>query len=112
MNWDDSHHYLMKKHKTSITTSDEKHHGLKGSYYSHGNKANVGMVNLSSVTQYTEKIISNKSHVEGICLEELGQMDLQCGINKLKSYIHILSNLSHTFYLLQISCRILLTTLI
>ena len=38
--WSSKHRNLMKKHKKSMITSECKHHGSAGEYYSYGNKAN------------------------------------------------------------------------
>ena len=51
--WSSKHRTLMKKHKKSVITSESKHHGSAGEYYSYGNKANFGKVELSSVAQYS-----------------------------------------------------------
>ena len=76
MEWTSKHHKLMKKHKASIITSEGKHHGSCGDYYSYGNKANFGMVDLSSVAQYTSQKASKTMHLNVICLEELSLMEI------------------------------------
>ena len=50
LQWDNSHHVMMSKHKKPNFDSDSKHHGSKWIYYSYGNKENFGMVGLSSVS--------------------------------------------------------------
>ena len=48
-----------QKHYTNIITPKNNHNGSKGTYYSHGNKANFGIVNGSSVSQYAYKMSKN-----------------------------------------------------
>ena len=97
MDWNASHRDLMRAHKPSIITTEGTHHGSSGDYYSYGNKANFGMVNLSLVAQYTDKKCSKTSHLTGICVEELSQMEMQFGINQLKRYIPIITKLISPF---------------
>ena len=95
--WSSSHRDLMKKHKQSVITSEGKHHGSAGEYYSYGNKANFGMVELSSVAQYASRSRGMDSHLKGICLEELSAMEMQMGINELQKYIPLLPKLISPF---------------
>ena len=94
MEWTSIHHDSMKKHKHSIITTEGTHHGSSGNYYSYGNKANFGMVDLSSIAQYT---VNKSKHLTGICLEEISQMEIQLGIDELKTYIPILPKLISPF---------------
>ena len=91
--WSSKHRNLMKKHKKSVITSESKHHGSAGEYYSYGNKANFGKVELSSVAQYASRTIGIDSHLNGLCIEELSVMEMQMGINQLQKYIPILPQL-------------------
>ena len=93
MNWDASHAKMMKRHKTSTIQGNSKHFDSKGQYYSYGNKANFGLINLSSISQYSEKKTNMKKKVEGICLEELSQHEQHYGIASLSRHIPILPTL-------------------
>ena len=64
--WSSKYRTLMKKHKKSVITSESKHHDSAGEYYSYGNKANFGKVELSSVAQYSSRSRGIDSHLNGI----------------------------------------------
>ena len=90
MEWNLNHQKLMGKYKSTVITSDGLHHGSKGNYCSYGNEANYGMIDLSSVSQYGHKKCSKLSQLKGLCIEELSQMEMQCGIKELSRHIPIL----------------------
>ena len=83
----------MGKHKSNIIKGESKHHGSTGNYYSYGNKANYDMVELSSVAQYKQKKCIKMARYKGSCIEELSQMEMQCGIKQLSQHIPILPTL-------------------
>ena len=55
LEWKESHHVVMDKHRRPIFASNSKHHSLTEKFCSHGNKANSEMVGLSFVAQYTNR---------------------------------------------------------
>ena len=91
--WNKSHHEMMKKYKKNIIKGSNKHHGSNGCYYAYGNKAYYGMVGNSSVSQYTSKNCGLIPCLEGLCVTELSQMELQCGITELQHHIPNLPSL-------------------
>ena len=93
LKWDESHHNLMRKHKKNIINSEGQHHGSTGKIYSYGNTANFGLVGKSSITHYANRKCNRLSHYKGLCLEELSQMEMQCGIANLSNYIPLLPKL-------------------
>ena len=80
----------MKKHKANTITGNSKHYNSKGSYYSYGNRANFGLINLSSVSQYADKGKRMQDTINGIVLEELSQNEQELGILSLTKYIPLL----------------------
>ena len=53
--WDKSILTAMKASKNNIITKANNHNGSMGSYFSYGNRGNFGMIDGSSVGQYTYK---------------------------------------------------------
>ena len=93
LEWNKDHHIIMHKHKKPLFDSDSKHHGSTGKYYSYGNKGNFGMVGLSSVGQYANRDSNHLSYYKGKCIEEISQMEMQCGIANLSRYLPVLPKL-------------------
>ena len=50
--------------KTSVINGHSSHHGSLGKYYSFGNRANYGMIENSSITQYVSKKYSSTSKTQ------------------------------------------------
>ena len=46
---------MVKECKTNIIKGNSSHHGSSGNYFSFGNRANYGVINTSSITQYIPK---------------------------------------------------------
>ena len=91
--WNSTHHKIMAKHKTTVITSDKKHHSSLGMYYSYGNKANFGQTDLSSIGQYASKRNNLDSHVNDLCIEELSQSEIQISIKQLSMHLPLLRKL-------------------
>ena len=93
ISWNSGHNTLMGKHKATVITSDGKHHGSHGKYYSYGNKANFCQNDLSTIGQYASKPCAYKSHLKGLCIEELSQMEMQLSVKQLSIHLPILHKL-------------------
>ena len=91
--WNATHHEIMSKHKSTVITSDKKHHGSLGKYYSYGNKANFGQKNLSSIGQYASKKTNLDSHLHGLCIEELSQNEMEISVEQLSKHLPLLKKL-------------------
>ena len=50
----------IKKWKTNIITGHSSHFGSTGNYYSFGNRANYGLIGLSSLTQFVHKKVQEE----------------------------------------------------
>ena len=66
---------MIRSHKSNTIKGSSKHHNSTGKYYSYGNKANFVIIDMSSISQYSEKQRSLKSKMEGIRLEDLSQLE-------------------------------------
>ena len=93
MFWDSTHNKLMGKYKSTVINNEGKHHGSHGKYYSYGNKANFGCTELSTIGQYASKLAAYESHLKGLCIEEVSQMELQLCMKQLSLHLPILNKL-------------------
>ena len=82
----------IKKCKTNIITGHSTHFGSTGKYYSFGNRANYGMIDKSSITQYVLKKYNKLSSMitaeqQSQVMEELLANDLYNGVMSLVSIV-------------------------
>ena len=82
----------VKKCKTNIITGHSTHFGSTGKYYSFGNRANYGMIDKSSITQFVhkkyKKLSSNiTAEQQSQVMEELLANDLNNGVMSLVSML-------------------------
>ena len=78
--------------KSNIIKGNSSHHGSSGNYFSFGNRANYGLLNRSSVTQYVpKKYRSNKaskaSQLDAEFMEKIVGRELELGILYLSTII-------------------------
>ena len=90
--WGKSEAKLLKKSKHNVMKGHSSHFGSTGDYYSFGNRANYGMINNSSVTQYvSKKYTSGKKTLvakkDAEHIERMGSRDIDCGIKNLCTVI-------------------------
>ena len=82
----------IKKWKTNIITGHSSHFGSTGNYYSFGNRANYGLIGLSSLTQCVHKKFKKKSKMKEATFntetfEQLLAQDLKNGVQSLVSIL-------------------------
>ena len=59
----------IKKWKNNIITGHSTHFGSTGNYYSFGNRANYGLIDKSSLTQFAHKKFKSESKMNTVKLE-------------------------------------------
>ena len=55
LEWYVSHAMVMTSHKANMMQCSSKHHDSTDQYYSYDNKANFGIIDMSSISQCSEK---------------------------------------------------------
>ena len=72
MMWSNKHYNTVIGCKKTMVTTENCHFGLKGQYFSFGNKAQYATLNKSTVGQYAVKNdVSQQCILDSIVLEEL-----------------------------------------
>ena len=90
--WGQKEANILKTCKNNIITGHSHHFGSSGNYYSYGNRANYGMINNSSVTQYVSKKYSNKERTlkaatNAAILDDRASEEMKNGIMALTTII-------------------------
>ena len=85
VSWGQDHCNIVKASKRSVITSKITHNNSTGLYYSYGNKGNFGLINDSSVSQYTYKKYKSEwrnemSHSSNNFMQQLSAEDLLNGL--------------------------------
>ena len=84
---------MMKRHKNNTVKGKTNHHNSSGLYFSYGNRANFGLINNSSVSQYLNRKTNTGDHFNGKLLEELSQEEQRIGISSIARRIPIIRRL-------------------
>ena len=108
--WNASIWNAMKGSKNNIITKKNNHNGSSGHYYSYGNRCNFGVVDGSSVGQYTYKCFKNdlkttSSHIRDTAVQHISSHELGAGIDSLASRLpnikHLISPIVNAAYATQ-----------
>ena len=86
--WNETICDAIKASKNNIITKENNHNGSVGHYYSYGNRGNFGMVDGSSVGQYTYKCFNSEfktmsSHIKDTAVQHICSHELGAGIDSL-----------------------------
>ena len=82
----------IKKWKNNIITGHSTHYGSSGNYYSFGNRANYGLIDKSSLTQFAHKKFKSETKMNTVKMEAqrfeyLLAEDLKNGVQSLISIL-------------------------
>ena len=96
--WNQSICNAMKASKNNIITKENNCNSSAGHYYSYGNRGNFGMVNGSSVGQYTYKRFKSdmktiSSHIRDTAVQCISSHELGAGIDSLATRLPNIRNL-------------------
>ena len=96
--WNESVFKAIKTSKNNVITKKNNHNGSSGYYYSYGNRSNFGMIDGSSVRQYSHKkfkddVKTTKAHVIDSLVDKISSHELGAGIDSLSRRIHNLKDI-------------------
>ena len=98
MCWENKHIQMCYQSKANTITETTKHFRSTGSSYSFGNRANYGMINGSSITQYARKKYVNHTSNQ-ISLLSSAEIEVMCA-NEIRRAIDSLRHYFRNIHLL------------
>lgn len=96
--WNQMVFKAIKTSKNNVITKKNNHNGSSGFYYSYGNRGNFGMIDGSSVGQYSHKKFKNDNktttaHVIDSLVDKISSHELGAGIDSLSHRIPNINDL-------------------
>ena len=90
--WGKKDSIFLKRCKQNIISCHSTHYGSTGKYYSFGNRANFGLINNSSITQYVPKKYKNLDRMDiskenAAIMDDMSSDELIMGIKGLQSIL-------------------------
>lgn len=96
--WENEHVQICHDSKPNTISDKNQHFGSSGYIYTFGNRANYGMINGSSITQYVTKKYSNETKTNK-AKSEAEKIEIMCG-NEIDHAIHCFKRRFRNIHLL------------